>query len=632
VSQPDATESTSTAQNTPELTPAPAALLRRLAQSPAALWKNKVGWRIAMTLFGMMMVLQLLALVLILKIFGAQGTTPLRVSELLSSYFYHILGCIALMATLITGILMVSLSRWLLEPITLLQRNLLNAARNPEKPELRLPKKDTRDEIGIALRIAIDLIRQNAHNLKRLRASAEDKIHKLAYYDVLTGLPNRSFFLEKLEDVIKHKVLEEERRVAVFCVDIDHFKDINDTMGHEMGDSLLEIVGKRLVKALPKDCVISRASADEFSIMTVLSPEVADSAALVDRIFSAMSAPVTLGKESFQVHVSVGISHCPEDGTEARQIIKNADIALNRAKEEGRDTARHYSQDLDQAVQKRFQMLRDLRVALDQKQLQLYYHPQFDLKTGAVIGAEALLRWFRPDNSKTGGAFVPPLDFIPVAEESGLIVPIGEWVLRTACQQNKAWQNEGILPPFRVGVNISSVQFHRSDLAATVESVLQETSLDAKYLELEVTESIFMENMEVAIETLNRLHRQGVELAVDDFGTGYSSLNYLRRFPIDRLKIDQSFIRSALVNPEDRTITRTIISLGHSLNLKVIAEGVETQEHEDFLKAEGCDEAQGFKYSKPIPADQLKEFIITHNRNLAKNSKLSVVEDAPAAG
>lgn len=530
-----------------------------------------------------------------------------------------------LMAGLVTSVLMLALGEWILEPLMVLRNNLLSAAKNPEKPDVRRLKKELNDEIGIAIRIANDLIRQNANNLKRLRSQAEDKIHKLAYYDTLTGLPNRTFFLEKLEDHIKHRVIEEDRKIAVFAIDIDHFKDINDTMGHEIGDKLLEAIGKRLVKAMPEDAIVARSSADEFTAMVVLRADQADSSSIVENVFAAMIEPVSILQERFQVRVSIGVAQCPDDGMDSRQLLKNADIALNRAKEEGRDTVRYYSQDFDRAVQARFQMLRDLRAAMDEDQLRLHYHPQFDLRTGALIGAEVLLRWWKPDQSKEGGRFIPPIEFIPVAEQSGLIVPIGEYVLREACKMGKIWQDRG-LPPFRIAVNISGVQFHRGDIVTLVESALKETQLQPHLLELEVTESVFMENMQVAIDILNQLHKRGVELAVDDFGTGYSSLSYLRQFPIDRLKIDQSFVRNALVNQDDRMIAKTIITLGHSLGLKVIAEGVETTDHENFLKEEGCDEVQGFKYSKPIPADAFFEFALNHNRNLAKSGKLSVVE------
>lgn len=548
------------------------------------------------------------------------------IAPMINQHIQQSILIIMLLSSFVTTVLMLALGQWLLEPVMVLRNNLLSAAQNPEKPDVRRPRRESRDEIGMALRIANDLIRQNAHNLRKLRSQAEDKIHKLAYYDNLTGLPNRTFFLEKLDDNIRHRVAEEERRLAVFAIDLDHFKDINDTMGHEFGDKLLEAIGKRLVKALPAGSLISRASADEFTAMVVLKDDHADTATLIDQIFNAMAEPVSILHERFQVRVSVGVAHCPDDGMEARQILKNADIALNRAKEEGRDTVRYYSEDFDLAVQQRFQLLRDLRTALEDDQLRLYFHPQFDLRTGQLIGAEALLRWWCPDNSKEGGRFISPADFIPVAEQSGLIVPIGEWVMKTACKINKQWQDKGI-PPFRIAVNISGVQFHRADIVALTAAALKESGLDPKWLELEVTESVFMENMHVAIDILNQLHQLGVELAVDDFGTGYSSLSYLRQFPIDRLKIDQSFIRNALVNNDDRMIAKTIITLGHSLNLKVIAEGVETVEHEEFLKSEGCDEVQGFKYSKPLPQDQMREYVVNYNRTMAQNTTLRAIED-----
>ena len=547
----------------------------------------------------------------------------------LKQYIHQSVVILILLSGLVTSVLMMALGQWLLEPVMVLRNNLLNAAKNPEKPEIQRQRTETGDEVGIAIRIANDLIRQNAHNLRKLRSQAEDKIHKLAYYDNLTGLPNRTFFLEKLDDTIRHKVAEEEHRLAIFAIDLDHFKDINDTMGHEFGDKLLEAIGKRLVKALPEGSLISRASADEFTAMVLLDHESPDSAGLVDRVFNAMAEPVSIMQERFQIRVSVGVAHCPDDGVEARQIMKNADIALNRAKEGGRDTVRYYSEDFDIAVQQRFQMLRDLRNALDENQLRLHFHPQFDLRTGELIGAEALLRWWHPDNSKEGGRFISPADFIPVAEQSGLIVPIGEWVLKTACKLNKGWQDKG-LPPFRMAVNISGVQFHRADIVRLTSDALKESGLDPKYLELEITESVFMENMQTAIDILQQLHKLGVELAVDDFGTGYSSLSYLRQFPIDRLKIDQSFIRNALINTDDRMIAKTIITLGHSLNLKVIAEGVETVDHEDFLREEGCDEVQGFKYTKPLPQDLFREYIVNYNRNLAKNTKLQIVDEKGA--
>ncbi len=530
-------------------------------------------------------------------------------------HIHQTLWILLFMSGFVTSVLMMVLSLWLLEPMILLRNNLLSAVHNPERPDIKNPVKITSDEIGTTLRIANDLIRQNARNMKHLQIESLSKIRKAAYFDSLTGLPNQAHFLEKLEEVIKLKVLGEGDVLAVMAVDVDHFKHINDSMGHEVGDQLLEAVAKRLNDTLPDDAILSRSSADEFGIMVLLTRDQPDSSVLTEKIFSAMNEPVKIQQESFQVRVSIGVAHYPADGGEARQILKNVDIALNRAKEDGRNTVRYYSADFDRVMRHRFHLLHDLNNALSQNQLQLHYHPQFDLKTGELTGAEALLRWWRPDDSKAGGAFVPPIEFIPVAEQSGLIVSIGEFVLKTACRTNKMWQEKG-LPPFRMAVNMSGVQLHRGKIIEQITDILKETRLDARWLELEVTESVFMDNTQVTIDIINHLRAQGIELAMDDFGTGYSSLSYLRHFPISRLKIDQSFIRDALVNPDDRMIVKTIISLGHSLGMKVIAEGVETQGHEDFLKEEGCDESQGFKYTKPIPADKFWDFAVAHNRTI----------------
>ena len=319
--------------------------------------------------------------------------------------------------------------------------------------------------------------------------------------------------------------------------------------------------------------------------------------------------------ETFQIRASVGVATYPDDSVDPDQVLKNADIALNRAKEEGRDTVKEYSEDFDKAVQMRFQLLRDLRDALENDELLLYYQPQFDLETGAVIGAEALLRWFRKDNSKDGGQFISPAEFVPIAEQSGLIVPIGEWVLRQACETAVAWHKAG--HNIRIAVNVSGAQFYQSDLVAYVQKTLKETGLDPRSLELEVTESVFMDDVNQTVETLKQLHGLGLELAIDDFGTGYSSLSYLRQFPIDRLKIDQSFIRNALNDQDDASIAKTIIGLGRSLNLKVIAEGVETKDHEDFLRTEGCDEVQGYRYSRPIPDEEVRKFLSGYKGDLS---------------
>jgi diguanylate cyclase (GGDEF)-like protein len=531
-------------------------------------------------------------------------------------YISHNIVVMMLMSAFVTTVLMIALGHWLLEPILFMRNNLIRASENPEDPKISDSPYNANDEIGGAIFIAERLIRQNADNIRRIKESAQDQIHQLAYYDTLTKLPNRTKFLESLSEMTR---LQTTQKFAVVALDLDHFKDINDSMGHKVGDMILKSVGARLRAALPESAIVARSGEDEFAItMPLLNDKetASDVAAHVLKIVRA--EPFKVLTESFQVRASIGVSTYPTDGTDPVQVLKNADIALNRAKEEGRDTYKEYSEDFDRAVQQRFQMLRDLRDALEKKELALYFQPQLDLKTGSVIGAEALLRWFKTDNSKQGGTFISPADFIPIAEQSGLIVPIGEMVLRVACETAKNWEKSG--HPIRIAVNVSGAQFYQSDLVSLVKEVLAQTQLPAHMLELEVTESIFMEDVNHAIHVLQELHKLGVELAIDDFGTGYSSLSYLRQFPIDRLKIDQSFIRNALNNPDDAAIAKTIVALGHSLNLKVIAEGVETREHEEFLIAQGCDEVQGFRYSKPLPKDKFSEFIQSYNGNLSSFS------------
>jgi len=531
-----------------------------------------------------------------------------------------------LMAGLVTSILMLLLGQWILQPVLTLRRNLLNASRNPRNPEIHGAGSEGRDEIGVTLRIANSLIRKNASNIEQMERQTEEKIHRLAYYDTLTGLPNRTLFVEKLDENVRRKVRGENKRLAVFSIDIDHFSDLNSTMGQEIGDRLLEAVGRRLLGAVPADSVVARLSADEFSVMTVLGYADENGAASLDNILKSLAEPVNILQEEFKVRVSIGVALCPDDGKDARQIIKNADIALNRAKEEGRDTVRYYSEDLDFVAHKRFQLLSDLREALDSNQLKLHFQPEFNMTSGAIIGAEALLRWECPDNSAEGSHLIPPQEFMAVAEQTGLVIPIGEFVLRTACQTNKEWQNKGA-QPICVAVNVSAAQFHHGDLVRTVGRILQETGLEAKYLELEVKENVFIEDISASTDILRQLHELGVRLSIDDFGTGYSSLNSLRLFPVDRLKIAPSFVRNALINAEDAAIVKAIITLGHSLNIKVMAEGVETGFHAAFLQKEGCDEAQGFKYCQPLPADKLPGFVASYNRDLLKASLKVITND-----
>ncbi len=525
-----------------------------------------------------------------------------------------------LMSAFVTTVLMMALGHWLLEPILFLRSNLMRASENPESPRVEKSPFDPSDEIGSAIDIALSLIKQNADNIKRIKSAAQDQIHKLAYFDTLTSLPNRILFLQKLNEMARTpgngaNGTDNPGRYAVIAMDLDHFKDINDTMGHNVGDAILRGVAKRLRASLPEQAIVARSGEDEFAITMPLTGNTITSRDVAERVLGVIrSEPFKVFNENFQIRSSIGVATFPDDGVDPDQVLKHADIALNRAKEDGRDTIKEYSEDYDRAVQLRFQMLRDLRDAMEKDQLMLYYQPQLDLKSGKVIGAEALIRWWKPDNSKEGGHFISPAEFIPIAEQSGLIVPIGEWVMKTAVETAVTWRKAG--HDIRIAVNVSGAQFYQSDIVSYASKLLRETGLPPHQLELEVTESVFMEDIQHTIAILQNLHGLGVELAIDDFGTGYSSLSYLRQFPIDRLKIDQSFIRNALQNPDDAAIARTIVALGHSLNLKVIAEGVETKDHEQFLIAQSCDEVQGFRYSKPVPQDKFMEFITSYNGDI----------------
>ena len=533
-----------------------------------------------------------------------------------ASYVWDNIKIMVLLSLLVTTVLMIALGKWLLEPMLFMRSNLIAAFKNPETPNIQVSPYVGDDEISAAIDLTQKLISQNADNLINLKNTAEDKIHKLAYYDTLTGLPNRVFFVQKLSESASLNHDETANRFAIIALDIDHFKDINDSMGHNVGDAILRSVGKKLSGSLPDSATISRTGEDEFAIMMPLTSGIA-AKDIASRVIDLVRAePFKVFNEEFQIRASVGVSTFPDDGVEPEMVLKNADIALNRAKEEGRDTIKEYSEDFDRAVQERFKILRDLRDALENDELDLYFQPQLCLNTGKVIGAEALIRWWKPDNSKDGGKFISPAVFIPVAEQSGLILPIGQYVLKKACEvAQRCHQEEGM--NIRFAVNVSGSQFVHGDICADVSKSLQETGIDPKLLELEVTESVFMDDIQHTVDILKTLNSLGVELAIDDFGTGYSSLSYLSQFPIDRLKIDQSFVRNALNDKDNASIARTIINLGHSLDLKVIAEGVETKEHEEFLVGEGCDEVQGFRYCRPIPQDDFIKFVKNYDNDLS---------------
>jgi diguanylate cyclase (GGDEF)-like protein/PAS domain S-box-containing protein len=430
------------------------------------------------------------------------------------------------------------------------------------------------------------------------RKVVEERIQYLAYYDALTGLPHRSLFQDRLTKALAGARRRKDK-IAILFLDLDRFKDINDSLGHSVGDLLLKEVAERLNKFAREQDNLARLGGDEFLIVLTHVKDISDVAVAAKRLMDALNVEFVVEGHPLNVSCSIGISIFPEHGTDCEMLIKNADAAMYSAKADGHNNFRFFTEDLNAQAIERLTLESSLRSALTKKQLFLMYQPQMDIATGKITGLEALLRWQHPELG-----LVPPDKFIRIAENSGLIAPIGEWVLRTACFQAKKWQDEGIAP-VSVAVNVSAVQFRQAGFCQLIRKVLQDTCLAPQYLELELTESLLLANAEVTLSVLKELKSMGLALAIDDFGTGYSSFNYLRQFRVSKLKIDRSFISDVATNPDDSAITAAIISMAKNLNLRVIAEGVETEAQMAFLRSHDCDEIQGYYFSKPLAADQV---------------------------
>jgi diguanylate cyclase (GGDEF)-like protein len=429
--------------------------------------------------------------------------------------------------------------------------------------------------------------------------AANRELRHLATHDALTGLPNRALLDDRLTQAVAHATRYGETFALMWC-DLDRFKLINDSLGHGAGDLLLQEVARRLTGAVRNIDTVARIGGDEFVI--VLSPPAgaSDATEVARRVLDAMRPPVHIGGISIHVSPSVGIAYFPADATTVQSLIAHADAAMYAAKQVGRNKVQSYAPGMNRGTQDQVRLESDLHVAVELKQFELHFQPKVDIRTGSVTSAEALVRWRHPERG-----MISPADFIPLAEECGLIGRIGDWVVREACRQGRAWQDAGFLP-LRIAVNLSASQFRASNLVELIRSALDAANFDPCSLEVEITETAVMSDPEESIRTLERLSEMGVLISVDDFGTGYSSMSYLRRLPIDRLKIDRSFINEITARADDASIVQAIVSLAHSLRLKVIAEGVETIAQLDFLKSIGCDQYQGFYFSRPLPVPEFE--------------------------
>jgi len=476
------------------------------------------------------------------------------------------------------------------------------------------------DEAGTAVRMVGTT--QDITERKR----AEGQIRILAYYDGLTLLPNRRLFLEKL-GVTLENVKRRGGLHAVLFLDLDRFKQINDTLGHGVGDRLLQAVAERLRRSLRSSDAIARGDlagtnedvcrlgGDEFIVSISNISRGEDAASVAKRILEALQQPFRLDEQEVFISASIGISLFPQDGTDLETLLKNADAAMYQAKEAGRNNCQFFSQSMNVTAVKRLSLENKLRRALEREEFQLYYQPQIDVRTWSIAGAEALIRWRHPDLG-----LVMPSDFIPLAEETGLILPIGDWILRTASAQALAWQKAGHAP-LVMAINISGRQFRERNLARMIEQALGGIGLDPHRLELEITESVLMRSAEETVDTLKMLKAMGTRIAADDFGTGYSSLSYLRRFPIDTLKLDQSFIHEVVSDRGTAAIVAAVIGMAHGLGLEVIAEGVETPEQRTLLFQEGCHIMQGYLFGRPLPAVEFEQLLINRPGDLSRPAR-----------
>ena len=507
--------------------------------------------------------------------------TILALSKGVSSGF----GEPALIASSLMLVVMLLVERIVINPITRLTRDVVLIAKgDPSDPMNRLTVKGPEEVATLARTFNVFIAHLGA------RQELEQRLEHMAHHDALTNLPNRLRLRQAMENELAR--VQRGESVAVLCLDLDHFKSVNDTLGHPVGDRLLEAVAERLRQNVRDVDIVARVGGDEFAIVQVAAEQPRGAIILADRLIETLAKPFDLDGHQVVIGTSIGIALAPLDGLDTDQLIKNADMALYRAKADGRGVFRFFEPEMDAKMQARRTLEIDLRKALAEGEFELFYQPLVNLASNEVSGFEALLRWNHPTRG-----LVPPSEFIPIAEEMGLIVPLGERILRQACAEAAGWPDD-----IKVAVNLSPVQFKSKTLALAVTSALASSGLPPHRLELEITESVLLQDNETTLTTLHQLRQLGVRISMDDFGTGYSSLSYLRSFPFDKIKIDQSFVRDLSGKEDSLAIIRAVAGLGRNLGMATTAEGVETREQLGYLRQEGCTEVQGYLFSRPLPA------------------------------
>ncbi len=497
---------------------------------------------------------------------------------------------ITLFATLIGTAATLYALHHLLAPIILTSKVLRQYLQLRKRTDL---PTNFRDEVGT-------LMADTNLTLQQL----DEIIKHLTDYDSLTGLPNRELFQTHIQQAILESA---NQQFALIVLDIDSLKDINSALGRIVGDLLLRKVAQRIISYTESGDILARFGGDEFAILRTNITNFSDSPVILsNKLLKSLSEPFSLYGRKIHCAAKIGITIYPFDGTNVAQLLQNADTAIHQAKQQNLNTYQFYSPAINVQLKRILAIKENLRYALERQELSIHYQPRIEIATGRLVAVEALLRWQNPELG-----FVSPAEFIPIAEETNLIIPIGEWILHNACLQNKRWQQQGIAR-LRMSVNLSTCQFKQANLIETIDRTLQDTGLDAAFLELEITESLLVKDIEKAIALLTKIKTRGISIALDDFGTGYSSLSYLQKLPINTLKIDRSFITNIASNPDDAAISKAIVALAHSLELNITAEGVETKEQFNYLQSQGCHEVQGYYFSKPLSAERIKDFFTNY--------------------